>query len=484
MKRNQDLYDVVIVGSGAGGIGAAYALLNSGLRILLVDQNSILGGTHVNAWVNVMATTPPAPFERGIFEDLEKKGYAMYLDPDYNEFSPQELRNITFEDTYMEQRFLKKGREVSVCYDVEELAKKYAADLQSKIEILLNTKLISVSKDGNKVRSVVLRGLNAREIEIPASLFIDSTGDGLLCRLAGTAYYLGEDSKTTYDDYCFIEPSAPIVPEKNVNVPTLMYKIEKGTENLSHIEAKFSFDSLIYNNPGGAFSLVNTVFYLEEPGISVLEKGVEAVYSEMIPRTLQHWKKAKNVANIHPRYKNYNLDEKCYAGVAPMLGIRETYRIKCRRMLNELALSKLVTPSNIMSLSDPLDSIIAIGNHTVDIHGKSNINQANIERVPYGVPYGCIIPLGLDNVFVACRASGFTHIAAASFRLTRNIMQIGYAAGKACQYMFDVEECNLTDQVDVNMLQKKQYMDFQIQTSMVYEMIDDKYRSCPVKVDK
>ena len=63
-------------------------------------------------------------------------------------------------------------------------------------------------------------------------------------------------------------------------------------------------------------------------------------------------------------------------------------------------------------------------------------------------------------------------------------MQIGYAAGKACQYMFDVEECNLTDQVDVNMLQKKQYMDFQIQTSMVYEMIDDKYRSCPVKVDK
>lgn len=374
MKRNQDLYDVVIIGSGAGGIGAAYALLNSGLKIVLVDQNSILGGTHVNAWVNVMATTPPAPFERRIFEDLEKKGYAMYLDPDYNEFSPQEHQNITFEDSYMERRFLKEGCEVSVCYDVEELAKKYAADLQGKIEVLLNTKLISISKEGNKVKSVVLRGLNEKEIKISASLFIDSTGDGLLCRLAGTAYYLGEDSKTAYDDYYFIEPSAPIVPEKNLNVPTLMYKIEKGTEDLSHVEAKFSFDSLVYNNPGSIFSLVNTVYYLEESGISVLEKGVEAVYSEMIPKTLQHWKKAKSVANIHPRYKNCKLNEKRYVGVAPMLGIRETYRIKCRRMLNELALSKLVTPSNIMSLSDSLDSIIAIGNHAVDIQiGRAHV---------------------------------------------------------------------------------------------------------------
>lgn len=476
MKRNQDLYDVVIIGSGAGGIGAAYALLNSGLNILLVDQNSILGGTHVNAWVNVMATTPPAPFEKNIFEDLKKKGCATYLDPDYNEFSPQELKNITFENSYMERRFLKKGREVSVCYDVEELGKKYATDLQGKIEVLLNTKLIFVSRDGNRVKSVVLCGLNGKEIKISASLFIDSTGDGLLCRLAGTAYYLGEDGQAAYDDYCFVEPSAPLVPEKNINAPTLMYKIEKGTEDLSHIEAKFSFDSLVYNNPDGIFSLVNTVYYLEEPGISVLEKGVEAVYSEMIPRTLQHWKRAKSVANIHPRYKNYSLNKKRHAGVAPMLGIRETYRIKCRRMLNELALSKLVTPSNIMSLSDPLDSIIAIGNHAVDIHGKSNINQANIKIVPYGIPYGCIIPFGLDNVFIACRASGFTHIAAASFRLTRNIMQIGYAAGKACQYMFEIEDCNLTDQVDVNILQGKSYMDFQVQTSMVYAMIDDKYK--------
>jgi len=477
MKRNQDLYDVVIIGSGAGGIGAAYALLNSGLKILLIDQNSILGGTHVNAWVNVMATTPPAPFEKAIFEDLKKKGCAMYLDPGYNEFSPQELKNITFEDSYMEKCFLKKGREVSVCYDVEELGKKYAADLQSRIELLLNTRLTSVSKDGNRVKSVAVCGLDGKEVEISASLFIDSTGDGLLCRLAGTAYYLGEDGRTAYADYGFTEPSAPEVPERNVNVPTLMYKIEKGTEDLSQIVADFSFDSLIYNNPGGRFSLVNTVYYLNEPGISVVEKGMDAVYSEMTPKTLQHWKTAKNVANIHPPYKNYHLNEKRYAGAAPMLGIRETYRIKCRRMLHELALSKLVTPSNITSLSDPLDSIIAIGNHAVDIQGeKNNINQGNIKRVAYGVPYGCIIPFGLDNVFVACRASGFTHIAAASFRLTRNIMQIGYAAGKACQYMFDVEDCNLTAQVDVNALQGKNYMDFQTQASMVYEMIDDRYK--------
>jgi len=50
---------------------------------------------------------------------------------------------------------------------------------------------------------------------------------------------------------------------------------------------------------------------------------------------------------------------------------------------------------------------------------------------PYGVPYRCLLPKGVNNLFIASRAASFSHIAASSCRLSRTMMTLGQAAGNA-----------------------------------------------------
>ena len=58
MKKNNL---IVVIGAGAGAIGVAYALKDLNKQVLIIDEQPYIGGTHVNAWVNVHAATP-APF--------------------------------------------------------------------------------------------------------------------------------------------------------------------------------------------------------------------------------------------------------------------------------------------------------------------------------------------------------------------------------------------------------------------------------------
>lgn len=75
--------------------------------------------------------------------------------------------------------------------------------------------------------------------------------------------------------------------------------------------------------------------------------------------------------------------------------------------------------------------IIAIADHAIDMHGSENHTGCGELDEPYGIPFRCLQPLGWKNLLVASRGAGFSHIAAASCRLTRTLLQLGQAAGTA-----------------------------------------------------
>lgn len=178
----------------------------------------------------------------------------------------------------------------------------------------------------------------------------------------------------------------------------------------------------------------------------------------MLTKTKQHWKTIKNGAAS--RFAALNLPSRKYESAAPKLGIRETYRAKCERMLNENHLYVKITSANIKTGSN-LDKKIACGNHLADIHGTNNVNVAaiNVNRKPYGVPYGVLIPKGVKNLFVASRGSGLTHVGACSFRLIKDVMQLGWAAGHAAKICVNSKLTN-TRNVDVELLQNSDNTDF------------------------
>lgn len=449
IPENTD-FDVVIVGGGAGGVSAAYALKDTGLKVALIEADDRLGGNHLNAWVNVHATTPPPPFLKSVIDPLITAGKAKYVDTDYQEFTTEQLASIEWKNSYLRKQYTGLT-EACISLDVDATSQKYNDDLNAKINLILGATIINAGYDGKYARSVTYTKNNA-ETTITSKYFIDATGDNILLRLVGGTRLQGEESKTSFlEEYGFTENNAPASSSKVCNAPTLMYRVVPGTEDLSNVTASGTNDALGYFNPDKAKVYFNTVGYFGNTGQEVVENGAKATYEAMTPKALPHWKVIKT--NNKSRFTVLDLPNKRFDIVAPKLAVRETYRAKCDRMLNENDLYIKISSENIKTGSN-LDKKIACGNHLADIHGTNNVNVSaiNTKRVPYGVSYGSIIPKGLNNLFVASRGAGLTHVGASSFRLNKDVMQLGWAAGHAAKICVLGKYTNTRD-VDVEMLQ-------------------------------
>jgi hypothetical protein len=71
----------------------------------------------------------------------------------------------------------------------------------------------------------------------------------------------------------------------------------------------------------------------------------------------------------------------------------------------------------------------------------------------YGIPYGCLTPLGVENLWVAGRNISATHEAQASARVSSPCYALGQAAGLAAALSLD-EGCD-SRKVSVPSLQGK-----------------------------
>lgn len=460
-------FDVVIVGSGSAGIAAAYALKDSALKVCVIEKFNVIGGTALNAWMNCFAASGDVPFLKTITEDLMADGKALYVDTRYQPFSASDLANVVYDDTIVEQRFIKNGRtEACVSYDPDALRARYANDLSRSMILLTSAELVDVEKDGTSVTSIVVNTPHG-QMRVSSKVFIDATADDVLLRLAGDGYTLiGSDAKTRYQsEYGFTESNAGSTSvASSLNWPDLIYRVTLGTEDLSGITAAYGNNLLPYYNPDKKYIYLNPCASIagnDAKGANIYNDGAAAVYARMQPRTIQQWKAIKNAGGFsQAALNNYDVSVRKFDSFAPMLGVRETYRAKCERMLNENHFYVQISSSNLAD-GDNIDKKIAYGNHIADSHGDNTIDTSaiNASLVPYGVPYGCIVPKGLTNVLVASRGAGLTHVGACSFRLNKDVMQLGYAAGKAA-LIYNEDGLSDTRNVDVEKLQSAQYTNF------------------------
>jgi hypothetical protein len=111
------------------------------------------------------------------------------------------------------------------------------------------------------------------------------------------------------------------------------------------------------------------------------------------------------------------------AGIAPRIGVRET-----RRILGDYVLTEHDCRLGVKHQKH--NDVVAITDHAVDVHGRKG-RLYELPNGAYGVPYRCLLPRGVENLYIASRAASFSHIAASSCRLCRTMMTLGQAAGNA-----------------------------------------------------
>jgi hypothetical protein len=103
-------------------------------------------------------------------------------------------------------------------------------------------------------------------------------------------------------------------------------------------------------------------------------------------------------------------------------GVRESYRLIGKYVLKEQDL-RAGKPTELQT-----KRVVAIADHAMDIHGEGAMCN-ELDR-PYEIPIECAMTNEFDNLFVCCRGSSFSHIAASSVRLTRTLLSMGEGVGE------------------------------------------------------
>ena len=430
----QEKYDICIIGGGAGGVACAYALKDKGLKVCLIERLDLLGGTHLNS-VNTLISNPIVPFKdnwlRKILEplyDLGKLEICKYGETtgigEGTEFD-RLWRNSHI--TYSNRRG------VQFVLSPSYMSNKYYTDLQDTIDIKLNTVFVSSNFTDKKVTSIMVKNLDEDNIyEIKADYFVDCSGDGVLCRYGKTLdedFYIGEDPRDRFDEPTYkkgyagdhyaintVEGSFIMGPSGIVGNGDKLRK-----PDFSNVEV---FDDVIKKgNSAGVdafcgYVVVSTSNGCPIPSNVFIDEGYDAAF-ELAKR--------KSLYYAYIMNQNYMCNK--------MLGIRESYRIKCEYMITQHDMEIRPTTQSIKE-----KNIIALSTWWVDIHnGTASVKNSGMNEIPYN----SLVPCAFSNVLIGSRCMGASHIAQSSCRLTRCMMSIGYVCGLA------LDQCVKNDIEDV-----------------------------------
>lgn len=469
-------FDVCIIGAGTSGMAAVYALKGCRkkngeiISVVLIDKSEKLGGTAVNGWVETWIEGLTPPYLSNLLEELGYKKEAIIKS------------NLPFKYS----KILSFDGEGKLFIQHDRLAEKYQMDMPDNVRVCLGTEFLKVTRwtigsNQKKVVSAILVKNSLKEFTINANYFIDCSADGELCRSVNPVefkdYYYGEDPKSRFN-----ESLAPEHEDVHVlNEPSLFYEIAQGVNDekiLSSIsdvvydksKNKVYKPDYIVSDGYFACSWVNPMSGLGITGSDIIKLGYTKCFSMALKRMYEHWKFIKleliRRSEHHEagRWGGYDIDNHRSYGItsnhAPMLGVRESYRIVCDYMLNQNDLEKQIS-------SNDLGDSIACGSHIIDFHVYGSIDPKVVKYFndmklrPSGIPYRCLIPLKCLNVLIACRAYGASHIALAARRVNKDMAQLGWAAGNAIKWCLEQQhEIVNVRSVNISDLQSENYTGF------------------------
>ena len=416
-------YDVIIAGGGTAGVSCAWNCGKHGLKALIIEQNSFLGGTMTSSLVvpamKISDNAINIDFYNEFYNVLHKmNGSITYSDGNKGWFNP-ELAKIALD--------------------------KMMAD--AGVDVIFESRIDNIKAESHKILSISIEQIyNVKKccnndtllLPIVSTYYVDATGDAKIFQKLNCKFLENYDNNSQPINLRFIM--------SGVNVEKFTEWIMSYDKNRD-VTSACTVEGNTYMST--AYTWDNNVRWALKP---IFEQGIaDGIITEADSNYFQVFSVAGTTDSIAfnaPRLLDYNKrDSNAYAegraaiyrlsvfckkylpgfenahisSIANSLGVRVSNRIK----------GKYVYKYDDLVNGKSFDNPVLISNYPVDIHSDKKDNS-KLEKVlkEYQLPIESLFSSDYDNLFAIGRCISADFKAQAALRIIPSCFSMGEGLAK------------------------------------------------------
>ena len=422
--------DVLVVGGGPAGIGAAVSAAKSGMKVLLLEKRGFLGGNITGSFVENCNYFYKGSTLRqcGVWSDMADGYRAEYgaghdIRPDSKRFSSEYLK--IFLDKFMKE---------------------------NKIEVLFHSLVNDVVVENGKIKAVIIQSKQG-PVAAVAKVVVDATGDGDVAFAAGVPFDQGRDT----DGLC--QPGTLSFRIAGVNSALLM---EGGIDKLNAIGRQYRLDYRAGKTgltckrqdlPFGRLTAGGQISYLNYP----CEYGVDSTNIEDLTKGEINCRGYIDEMMHYIRGNFEGFEHAELAAIGTEICFRDSRRIRGRYKLTLEDMENDRAFDDCIAVYPKFYDMLAPDAY-MDGDGaaagkgyKGHIYVPVKDDGRFQIPFGSLVPEKIDNLLVSGRCISADHVAQSGIRAISACMLTGEAAGAAAG--ISVKSNVLPGDVDVKELQ-------------------------------
>lgn len=410
--------DVLVIGAGSAGVGAALAAARSGMKTTLVDPAGFPGGTLVSGIPIGGCFDGEKQVVRGIFHEMWERLNAMGGCDDL----PTETTWLNIDSEKLKIVLLEMLSEAGV-------------------QLRLHSFFSRAAMKGDRIDAAVLESKGSR-VALRAGMYIDTTGDADLASSAGVPIEKGR----TVDGR--MQPMSLIFGVGNIDLDRFQKWGGYGRLESTWTEIA-TRENLRNPRRGGLSGMWGNPGRTGERTFNVTRViGLDGSDSRTLSRAevegrRQAWEFVSEFLQPHVG----GFEKAFLAWTSAKIGVRET-----RRIVGEYILTRHDI-CNFVKFPDTINC----GSYPIDIHSPTSATTEYLPDQFYGgrywtIPYRSLVPLNVDNLLVAGRCLSATHEALSAVRVMANTMGMGEAAGFAAA--LSVKHNTTPRQLDAKLVQQ------------------------------